>query len=775
MYIKSKRSYLLRPPVSVMICIESVVFKIESVVKKTRIFFRRGICILLTSCILSMTVASDYLGARYVQANPFVVVGAEKLIETVLLSLGITVAFSSDLKTLAKRLSYNIDEWTADEQACIQEMIDSGKVKINDSAVGKIWAKLKSKVKGIVVPNDKSATKPKVPDILDTSVALDYQYGMLTQKSLFSVWNNIPLKFEEVDDTGAHKYVSIKNTYEKSFEGVLTSGFCLVGKKINTENGKMTFSIYYPPSVAAMRNCYLQYSNDTFQLCSNSDGTIYKNGSYTGYSIQFSKSSTSADYIGVNKKYVIKEGGVPYLRGVFTDSTLDQFIANFSASASDSESVSLCLYSAVPVYESYQDYVKTNTAATAFPLAGDIYGNGEAAIDDSKDFSLTTGEITKTVEDALNDYVKEHPDATDEEKNDVVAGILPKIDDVNDHIEDTTDEVVTSNSWLSKIYTKINTRLDTTLSSVKSAIVDGTSALKEDTEDIRDSFKVIKGGGSQEPEEDPDPEPHVWAPVIPDTAKFLKPVLEFLGKPLSIITKYLDKLKTSAENALKEIKSIRVGWQEWIKGTYDNCTGIFNTQLPNIIQVLQGLAGSAVSLPANIASSLAEILPDALNNVLDKIEVIVPPIEIPDIEIAPVPVEVEVPTPEINFPPIPDYTGLLQQILAAIQNIFALDADAVGDAQKRFNDAVDDVVPDLPDFPKLFGSFQTTDKIEYPVFKMQTPKVLREYYDHDYIILLDCKDYAEYIVWIRRILQAAIWLTFAYTVLCHFKVDLSVE
>ena len=179
MYIKSKRSYLLRPSVSVMICIESVVFKIESVVKKTRIFFRRGICILLTSCILSMTVASDYLGARYVQANPFVVVGAEKLIETVLLSLGITVAFSSDLKTLAKRLSYNIDEWTADEQACIQEMIDSGKVKINDSAVGKTWAKLKSKVKGIVVPNDKSATKPKVPDILDTSVALDYQYGML--------------------------------------------------------------------------------------------------------------------------------------------------------------------------------------------------------------------------------------------------------------------------------------------------------------------------------------------------------------------------------------------------------------------------------------------------------------------------------------------------------------------------------------------------------------------------------------------------------------------
>lgn len=767
MYIKSKRSYLLRPPVSVMICIESVVFKIESVVKKTRIFFRRGICILLTSCILSMTVASDYLGARYVQANPFVVVGAEKLIETVLLSLGITVAFSADLKTLAKRLSYNIDEWTADEQAFIQEMIDSGKVKINDSAVGKTWAKLKSKVKSIVVPNDKSASQPKVPDILDTSVAMQYQYGILTEKSLFSVWNNL-----EVIGEGSTDYFA-KGVNDE----VLKHGFCMVGKKVNLDTGRMSIWVMYPclDLTALNSSTYLQYSNDTFQVCNKNNGSVEDGGNHKAGQcqvIRLQKVYSDSKYFTVPYRCISKNK----LIGECTGWTLDETIRYFSANASESDSISFCMYSAVPIYESYQDYVKTNTAATAFPLAGDIYGNGEAAIDDSKDFSLTTGEITKTVEDALNDYVKEHPDATDEEKNDVVAGILPKIDDVNERIDETTDEVATSNSWLSKIYTKINTRLDTTLSSVKSAIVDGTSALKEDTEDIRDSFKVIKGGGgSQEPDEDP--EPHVWAPVIPDTARFLKPVLEFLGKPLSIITKYLDKLKTGVEDLLKEIKSIRVGWQEWIKGTYDNCTGIFNTSLPNIIQILQGLANSAKDLPANIASSLAEILPDALNNVLDKIEVIVPPIEIPEITVSPTPVEVQVPTPEVqvNIPPIPDYTGLLQQILAAIQNIFALDADAVGDAQKRFNDAVDDVVPDLPDFPKLFGSFQTTDKIEYPVFKMQTPKVLREYYDHDYIILLDCKDYAEYIVWVRRILQAAIWLTFAYAVLCHFKVDLSVE
>lgn len=770
MYIKSKRSYLLRPPVSVMICIESVVFKIESVVKKTRIFFRRGICILLTSCILSMTVASDYLGARYVQANPFVVVGAEKLIETVLLSLGITVAFSSDLKTLAKRLSYNIDEWTADEQACIQEMIDSGKVKINDSAVGKTWAKLKSKVKGIVVPNDKSATKPKVPDILDTSVSMQFQYGILSESQLFSVWNNLDVVSEDNSDVVA------KGVYDE----VLNNGFCMVGKKINLDTGAISICILYPEKDmnneknSTYNSCYLQYDGNNFQMCSKVNGTVYKDFACKEI-VLVKKYSDSKCLTVIYNPYKCKIMNNKLVGGT-TGWTLSQGVSNFSANAKESDSISFCMYSAVPVYESYQDYVKTNTAATAFPLAGDIYGGGEAAIDDSKDFSLTTGEITKTVEDALNDYVKEHPDATDEEKNDVVAGILPKIDDVNERIDETTDEVVTSNSWLSKIYTKINTRLDTTLSSVKSAIVDGTSALKEDTEDIRDSFKVIKGGGgSQEPDEDP--EPHVWAPVIPDTARFLKPVLEFLGKPLSIITKYLDKLKTGVEDLLKEIKSIRVGWQEWIKGTYDNCTGIFNTSLPNIIQILQGLANSAKDLPANIASSLAEILPDALNNVLDKIEVIVPPIEIPEITVSPAPVEVQVPTPEVqvNIPPIPDYTGLLQQILAAIQNIFALDADAVGDAQKRFNDAVDDVVPDLPDFPKLFGSFQTTDKIEYPVFKMQTPKVLREYYDHDYIILLDCKDYAEYIVWIRRILQAAIWLTFAYAVLCHFKVDLSVE
>lgn len=115
-------------------------------------------------------------------------------------------------------------------------MIDSGKVKINDSAVGKTWAKLKSKVKSIVVPNDKSASQPKVPDILDTSVAMQYQYGILTEKSLFSVWNNL-----EVIGEGSTDYFA-KGVNDE----VLKHGFCMVGKKVNLDTGRMSIWVMYP-------------------------------------------------------------------------------------------------------------------------------------------------------------------------------------------------------------------------------------------------------------------------------------------------------------------------------------------------------------------------------------------------------------------------------------------------------------------------------------------------------------------------------------------------
>ena len=153
-------------------------------------------------------------------------------------------------------------------------MIDSGKVKINDSAVGKTWAKLKSKVKGIVVPNDKSATKPKVPDILDTSVSMQFQYGILSESQLFSVWNNLDVVSEDNSDVVA------KGVYDE----VLNNGFCMVGKKRNLDTGAISICILYPEKDmnneknSTYNSCYLQYDGNNFQMCSKVNGTVYKIG-----------------------------------------------------------------------------------------------------------------------------------------------------------------------------------------------------------------------------------------------------------------------------------------------------------------------------------------------------------------------------------------------------------------------------------------------------------------------------------------------------------------
>lgn len=109
-------------------------------------------------------------------------------------------------------------------------------------------------------------------------------------------------------------------------------------------------------------------------------------------------------------------------------------------------------------------------------------------------------------------------------------------------------------------------------------------------------------------------------------------------------------------------------------------------------------------------------------------------------------------------------------IVDAIEMVFTFDMAAVEVAADGLADAWELKLPFIPAFKNMFNKISFPDEYDYPVIKIQTPNALKEFWDHDYIILFNGEDFAPYFVYVRGITRAAIWILFAYSLLNRFKV-----
>lgn len=741
--------------------------------KKIKAGFRRTICILLAAVSLSMSVTSSYYGATTAYAAE---VGITlELLELLLASLGVSCTTSEQLKQVKARVdgcnpTYG---WSEEEYLAYQEMnsLTAGDIlDLGKEGFSNTWKKLKSKVSNVVADINRAKIDFSHPIDLGTIGNVKVVRGSVTSDEIMSLFNGVPVKPYSGTDF-----------YYEGASTLLTSGFVLIGKQtINSDTGSRNQPLAYMNSIASTSFLngtgfyYLQCDGNSLSVRSVSSDTeescIYIDNVGKSVSSNFYESAyyTLEDgkyYLGGSKSYTSsKPRSTISLSEIFTDSSYDK---------------DYTLYTTIPMYSSKEDYINSTDARTSNPVNGFLYGASSAALAIGGTFALRKGgAITQEVADAISALKAENPDATDEDINETVAGVLAGIGELDSSIEEGNDIAASSNSWLEKIHDKVSAGFDMSISAihaaimalgtsvtskldlVRSAIVDGTSALQEEVDDIRDQFTVIEGGGGQEPDQDPDPDPEdpipVWIPVLPAVVKFLKPVLNFFANPLSIITQYLHVYQ-----------KLFVGWQEWIKGTYDNVTGIFFNQMPQILNILNSLLNQAIGFPAALAPFIVSSIVEAL----EKIEPL--PIEIP----AGIPIEFPDSIP-LELPEgfsIPNYMNILQQILEAIQNIFGLDMVAIQAAALGLTGSLDGCFPDLGKIRDIFAGFHFSDSSEYPVIKVQTPQIIKEHgYDKEYIILCDFSDYAVYCVWVRRLCRLMIWLAFAYTIFSHFKVRFSI-
>lgn len=728
--------------------------------KKIKAGFRRTICILLAAVSLSMSVTSSYYGATTAYAAEAGI--TIELLELLLASLGFTATNMDDLYSVQKRLNgaAPTSGMSQEELAAYQEMctLSAGEVlDLTKEEASGAWSKLKARVSSVIYDINK-ATVDKDMEI--TSVGnIPIYYKTLSASDADSLCGNLKVGSDYINPSD---YMSWEKYNDKFI--------CTIYGFQQDSTGHREYCFLRVPKADRDNKFHLEKVNDSIGLFSTSGSHLKMNVNAKN----LVKESASSSYL-VLDNYWLSSSSSTY--GGLTDKVV--YLSDWIADLEKYGFSFISIYSYAPVYESFEDYVAIEDVRTSNPVSGFIYGSSAAALAIGGTIALRKGgAITQEVADAISALKAENPDATDEDINETVAGVLAGIGELDSSIEEGNDIAASSNSWLEKIHDKVSAGFDMSISAihaaimalgtsvtskldlVRSAIVDGTSALQEEVDDIREQFTVIEGGGGQEPDQDPDPDPEdpipVWIPVLPAVVKFLKPVLNFFANPLSIITQYLHVYQ-----------KLFVGWQEWIKGTYDNVTGIFFNQMPQILNILNSLLNQAIGFPAALAPFIVSSIVEAL----EKIEPL--PIEIP----AGIPIEFPDSIP-LELPEgfsIPNYMSILQQILEAIQNIFGLDMVAIQAAALGLTGSLDGCFPDLGKIRDIFAGFHFSDSSEYPVIKVQTPQIIKEHgYDKEYIILCDFSDYAVYCVWVRRLCRLMIWLAFAYTIFSHFKVRFSI-
>lgn len=727
--------------------------------KKIKSGFRRTICILLAAVSLSMSVTSSYYGATTAYAAEAGI--SIELLELLLASLGFTATNMDDLYSVQKRLNgaAPTSGMSQEELAAYQEMctLSAGEVlDLTKEDASNAWSKLKARVSSVIYDINK-ATIDKDMEI--TSVGnIPIYYKTLSASDVNSLCGNLNLSSSSPADAMQWE------KYNDKF-------ICTIYGFQQDSTGHREYCFLRVPKADRDNKFHLEKVGNSIGLFTTSGSQLQMNVNANN----FVKKSASSPYLVFDNYWSTNSSS--------TYGSLTSKVVVLSDWVADLEKYGfsfISIYSYAPVYESFEDYVAIEDARTSNPVNGFLYGASSAALAIGGTIALRKGgAITQEVADAISALKAENPDATDDEINETVAGVLAGIGELDSSIEEGNDIAASSNSWLEKIHDKVSAGFDMSISAihaaimalgtsvtskldlVRSAIVDGTSALQEEVDDIRDQFTVIEGGGGQEPDQDPDPDPEdpipVWIPVLPAVVKFLKPVLNFFANPLSIITQYLHVYQ-----------KLFVGWQEWIKGTYDNVTGIFFNQMPQILNILNSLLNQAIGFPAALAPFIVSSIVEAL----EKIEPL--PIEIP----AGIPIEFPDSIP-LELPEgfsIPNYMNILQEILNAINNIFTLDTAAILAAALALKGVFDGMFPDLDAIKGLFDSMKFSDDYDYPVFKMKNPDVLKNNgIGGEYIILLDFGEYAQYCVWVRRLIRCILWLTFAYTIFGHFKVHFSVE
>lgn len=274
------------------------------------------------------------------------------------------------------------------------------------------------------------------------------------------------------------------------------------------------------------------------------------------------------------------------------------------------------------------------------------------------------------------------------------------------------------------------------------------------------------GGGTENPDTPVNP------PVVtPDTG-----ILDFLGGLKDSLKTWITAIPDVVASGVSTIKgTLETGWSTlWghLTGIKDTVTEIGDTVTAGFDSVVSGvtalpdvLTGAfsdlhqwILDIPGSFSGAFADLqewimdIPETLEAggaaITDKLDAVAGTLTgaLSDLTDA-----------------IPGADAITTPITDAIADALTVDAGAVAAA-------VEAEKADLWSFPflsqaqELFDGLSFSEEISYPKIKVETPAVLRPYYDQPEIVLLDFETYKDYCLWARLLFRAAIWLALVWHV-----------
>lgn len=748
-----------------------MVVKIKKVMKKMTNFLKRGICIILIAVTLSTSFASTYIGAKEVCAAA-TFTAMEGFIETLLTSLGYSCRSKADLSNITNGFknqwenfkerglfegtAYNVLSGVA---VGIDTLVNGSKfvcdtpvkIAIRDFALDYLRNRIAISRGQTSVKQDSINSYPDSPSIGIS----EFRYGRLSWKGLCSLWNNLPVQY----------YEGISIDTSKVDTSFLENGAFAIST-IKHENGsKDWYVIYSVKNLTTQENkvkYYLQYSDDILCLHNAETGNKLND---TWYCLKFTKPSASADYVTVNGAYGTNIANSSLV--VSNSYSTQHEFAYFQNLDVFKNGIDI-IYTSVGVYSSFNHFLAVNDAITSYPAA-DFVGDGSTAKDTSGNVNIGDGTSTQAIQDAVDQAIQNNPSITQEEIDAIVNSIINELDGVQDSIDEGNEEQVTANSWLSKIHSKITSALDVNLSSIKTSIMSvGSSVVELDSigNDILDETKTtskkLSTVGSWLPGLIVDSIFEFWNGV--EQKQFRNDILKKLDEIKAILNTIAGKNFSPVVNVstpsvtvpAPEVNVTAPVPEVVVEGT--DLSGI-SSILSSILTSLDSIKGKVNSVPGKMdnligtVNSLPEKIAEPVINVTAEVpDVIVPEIEIPEIEV----------------------TVPKAQVVEVVQEVFLIDTERVHTDASRLLDSYNSFFPDLKILMGIILLFSFPSEVEYPTIRIQTPDVLKNYFESEYIVLIDFEEYSVYFSWARNLIRAFIWIMFIYSIFGHFKVRFSV-
>lgn len=118
--------------------------------------------------------------------------------------------------------------------------------------------------------------------------------------------------------------------------------------------------------------------------------------------------------------------------------------------------------------------------------------------------------------------------------------------------------------------------------------------------------------------------------------------------------------------------------------------------------------------------------------------------------------------------------ALPTDVATAIDTTFAVDRTAVQTKAVDFSDVWTSKFKFLSDMQGMVDNFSFNDTYTYPIIEIQTPKIIKQFYAKDTIILFNGANFATHFVWVRNIFRAFLWLKFLFYLFKQFKVNLHI-